>query len=496
MGLGKRQGIALAMGLTLFFAGWSLKQSNPGLDIGFFPSFTNSTTGELMFWLVVTLMLTPAGALLGYAFAPRLEAPLTALWQRIEQMDLKEKRVGLALVFIVGFSLARATHLLVLQEFPFTDDEWAARFGGQILATGHATMPLPHGYRAMPDLYLFVRSGTVTSFDWLGAQATWAFSFLTGTGAAIFHFFAALGALGVTVVIGKRLSSAWALVAAGLFLFSPMGFLLSASTHTHLQSRGLIAVVLGLLLIAEESKRFGWWAAVGLCTGLSVASRPLETAFSLAPMFLDLIWRARSDRDLRRAIPPFLLGLAVPMVFFCLHMQAVTGSPFLPARFAKNEIVPFGGARTRPPLASFTSLTVFWQRFGQNCSYNFFSLIIFAGGALGAAFAFLGVFRDRYTKLLGWCVVSSLALALVHDNPGIHSAGPMHYSEALVLLVLVAFAIIGFTYRVQCLMISVEGSSVTALRSKARMELETAQRAIEEAKRSYETKIMKRLSRY
>jgi len=68
--------------------------------------------------------------------------------------------------------------------------------------------------------------------------------------------------------------------------------------------------------------------------------------------------------------------------------------------------------------------------------------------------------------------------------------------SAFVLLGLVALAIIGFTYRVQCLRISVEGSSVTALRSKERIELEAAQRAIEEAKRAYETKIMKHLSRY
>ena len=65
-----------------------------------------------------------------------------------------------------------------------------------------------------------------------------------------------------------------------------------------------------------------------------------------------------------------------------------------------------------------------------------------------------------------------------------------------MLFILVALSVIGFTYRVQCLLISVEGSSVTALRSKTRIELEAAQRAIEAAKRSYETKIMKRLSRH
>jgi len=88
-----------------------------------------------------------------------------------------------------------------------------------------------------------------------------------------------------------------------------------------------------------------------------------------------------------------------------------------------------------------------------------------------------------------------LAVVSLMGAPGSGTLFPSAGS-AVVLLVLVALAVIGFTYRVQCLLVSVEGSTVTALRSKARLELEAAQRAIEEAKRSYEAKIMKRFSRY
>ena len=108
------------------------------------------------------------------------------------------------------------------------------------------------------------------------------------------------------------------------------------------------------------------------------------------------------------------------------------------------------------------------------------------------------IYEGRPLIVLGVAgLVGLLPLAIVSlmgaPRPGHMFPGT---GSALMLLVLVALAVIGFTYRVQCLLVSVEGSSVTALRSKARIELETAQRAIEEAKRSYETKIMKRLSRY
>jgi hypothetical protein len=108
------------------------------------------------------------------------------------------------------------------------------------------------------------------------------------------------------------------------------------------------------------------------------------------------------------------------------------------------------------------------------------------------------IYEGRPLIVLGVVgLVGLLPLAIV-SLMGASRTGTMFPStgSALVLLALIAMAVIGFTYRVQCLLISVQGSSVTALRSKARIELEVAQRAIEEAKRSYETKIMKHWSRY
>jgi hypothetical protein len=59
---------------------------------------------------------------------------------------------------------------------------------------------------------------------------------------------------------------------------------------------------------------------------------------------------------------------------------------------------------------------------------------------------------------------------------------------AVTLLPLIAMGIFGFTYRVNCLFLGIDGSSVAVLKSKDRSQLDVAQRAIEEAKRAYETR--------
>jgi hypothetical protein len=57
---------------------------------------------------------------------------------------------------------------------------------------------------------------------------------------------------------------------------------------------------------------------------------------------------------------------------------------------------------------------------------------------------------------------------------------------AILFIPMIGMAIFGFTYKLKCLFLSVDGSSVAVLKSKDRFELEAAQGAIESAKRAYE----------
>jgi len=63
---------------------------------------------------------------------------------------------------------------------------------------------------------------------------------------------------------------------------------------------------------------------------------------------------------------------------------------------------------------------------------------------------------------------------------------------ALSLLILILMAIAGFGYKVHCLYIHAGGRAIAALRSPRRLELETAQRAIAEARLRFEAANLRR----
>jgi hypothetical protein len=57
----------------------------------------------------------------------------------------------------------------------------------------------------------------------------------------------------------------------------------------------------------------------------------------------------------------------------------------------------------------------------------------------------------------------------------------------IMLLPLLTMIAVGIVYKVQCLIVGIQGQSVSVLKSKNLLDLESAQRAIEDAKRAYET---------
>jgi hypothetical protein len=81
-----------------------------------------------------------------------------------------------------------------------------------------------------------------------------------------------------------------------------------------------------------------------------------------------------------------------------------------------------------------------WNRFGANTSYNLFMLSIWFLGPLGLLLVAAGATVDSFTRRLGLGVVAVLGLGLLHDDHGIHSVGPIHYSECVVPLVFLSVA--------------------------------------------------------
>ncbi len=81
-----------------------------------------------------------------------------------------------------------------------------------------------------------------------------------------------------------------------------------------------------------------------------------------------------------------------------------------------------------------------FTRLAFNFGHNFLLLLIMALGPAGALFVGLGLSRRGPVTVLMAGVALQLGLTLLHDDTGIHTVGPIHFSEALPSLVLLATA--------------------------------------------------------
>ena len=413
-------------GYFLLLAFFGLAASSVGLTITFRNPQTMSSPGELNLWLGHAFLLFPASLLIGYGFGPQLGEAIWRVVRSVREMSPRQRAWGVVALTVFTVAVARLGHYLILLDLPITDDEYAVDFGGRILATGHvmADVALPRG--ALPDLFLYVRNGAVGSFDWVGGQVVAAVAHRTGLGALVWALVAAVPVPVLAILMGRRLGPPWGLAAAALFLASPMALVFSMTTHAQLASRALIALMLLAFWVADREGGLRRWTLTGGLLGLAFLCRPLEVVFFSAPLVAWIVIQSvRRVPSYKAAIPGVVLGGAVFVALFFWHSYAMTGNPLLPARFANPQNLDVQS----PPL---------WTRFGENVVYNTFMLAIWFLGPLGLFLVTAGVLADRFTRLLGACIVADLCLAFFHDNPGLHIVGPIHYSECAVPLTILA----------------------------------------------------------
>jgi hypothetical protein len=208
------------------------------------------------------------------------------------------------------------------------------------------------------------------------------------------------------------------------FACSPMALMLSFTTHAHLASRALLALAIVGYWLATQRGTLGAWSLAGFAFGLAFLCRPFEIAFFSAPMLVWAVVQSILSRfPYSRALPGLLLGALLPIFLMLAHAYAVTGHPLLPPRLTETHDV---------------QAVTLWVRFGSNLAYNLLMLAVWFLGPLGLILVSAGVLTDTFTRLLGLGVVTDLLLALFHTNLGIHTVGPIHYSECAVPLTVIA----------------------------------------------------------
>jgi hypothetical protein len=422
----------LAIAFLLWVAAIGLNETTDGLLIRFGGGFTQQSPGELRFWLASILLIFPAGGLLGWVFHERIGTLINKISSAFEAAAVKERKTVFILVFLASLASAMMGNRILLFGLPVTDDELGSIFGAKIWLQGHLMMPQPEPFGAFKHQFMYLRDGWIANMDWPGNLAAWAIDHLLGLQGAVFSIATAITCVSIAAVVAARLSMKWAIAAVFLFWLSPMASALSFTTHQHQLSRAAFSVFIACLWFAKERDSKILWILAGLSAGLMAMFRPMEAFFLTLPIGILLAWvawKGRMKSIHSRSIFFVLMGAAPFVLLFLAYNHSVTGYAWLPPRFAIPE--------SAEGLSSVLSFEKIWHRFGTNTGYNFFLLVFWSLGPLTLPLLFLGASRDWLTRVLCWSLLSDLALGLLHDIPGIHIVGPIHYSECVVPILLV-----------------------------------------------------------
>ena len=401
-------------------------RATAGVALGFM------STLELRYWLAYLTLAMPGFALLAYGLAPLLRPRLAALWARYDALSPRGWWIRGAIFAALVLAIAVIGRRLFLLGLPITDDEYAVAFGARIVAHGHLTTPILQPDGAFTQLFTYRHAGMVTSQDYPGAVLFAAAAIVTHLGSLLYALAAAATAVFVVASAGVVAGGRGRLLAAALWLVSPMAEALAMTTHAQLVSRCFIAgaIYFYLRFVVDRDARLRIGVGLGLCGGLAFLTRSAETAAYLLPVLVHLaivVWR---DRAARRALLAAAAVAAAALVVYAWYNAGTTGTFYLPARFGpgKYQVSNFPG---HGPL----------YRLGSNAAANWMQLAIMALGPIGALLAGYGVRRSApWTVTLAASIGVAFALALAHDDAGIHSVGPIHYSEALPAVILLAVA--------------------------------------------------------
>lgn len=430
--------VSYGIAAIVFYLGFfAMGESASGTRVRFSPPWSRIEAGEFNFWMAAIYFLLPAGIFAGLALQRWTAPALLRVAESVDRMDSKRWSAVLALIALGTLVLFWSMHELVLLGTPITDDEYSARFGGQVLAMGQVWAPMPAMQEFFPHLFILARDGAWSVLDFTGVQLAWAFSELTGSGGWIFHLAAMLPVPALIYTVSKCYGRAWGLWAGAFFVFSPMALTLSYTTHAHLLSRGFLAVAMACFYLPWSSQNWLHRSVGAIALALALISRPFEVTALMAPLaLLVCLPAAFEDRAASRSFVAIVLGAFLGLAIMGLHNHALSGNVLISSRFMENDFPHPYGFHFKPPFAFWR----WWERFGANLSYNGMMLGIWFLGLPGMLLAALGLTVSRKTIALGVGVLLVLGLALLHDDHGIHAVGPIHYSECVIPLTLLAVA--------------------------------------------------------
>ena len=324
--------------------------------------FTFISSDELRFWLAHWVVALPGLILMGVGLVEHLAPPARRMAARLRKMPERSWNLLALGYFVLLAALAVLGRSFFLLDLPITDDESLVMFGARMILEGDWSVPILQPDGAFTQAFTYRHEGMVSALEYPGSLLFRALSLASGLGSALYALIAAAGGLAVAATAGRLWGRNGALIAAGLWLCSPMALTLAMTTHSHLVSRSLLAIALWLYVrlagdalhssspsrSAPSGSPVRDGALLALAAGFAFLSRSLEAACILLPVIIHLLAAARRDRRIRRAV---FAGAAVSLAVFAFYGWynfKTTGVSWQQARFGNGayEATPIVTARS------------------------------------------------------------------------------------------------------------------------------------------------------
>ncbi|MHA7633278.1 ArnT family glycosyltransferase [Corallococcus sp. M7] len=409
------------------------------LDLG---SIDLPTPRYLLLAAMMGFLGVPVVVCLALAGGRGLRAETLQRW-RSAWRDYPDRR-GLVLLGLMGVLIPLAIQSLLLGHAPLTDDEASYQFAARLLASFRLWVPSPP-LKLFFDNGFLVNDGKLYSQYFLGWPFLLAFGMKAGVPWLINPLLAGATTVAVFLVAREWFGSAWARVAGLLCLVSP---LLMTGAATMMSHTAVLFALAWLLYCVQRSRAgAGALASAGVAFFFCLAfwTRP-ATAVGLGTPLL-VWWALGLWRGERRGVPARVgafLVVAVPLAALFLAANAAqTGSPWMTGYHAGLYYAranAFRFATFAPESASGEGFWYFfvdrspWLAVGRGVMALFRLNVDGFGWPLGLGLACLA--RGQNAR---WMAASMAGLWVVHipvADAGIDSFGPVHYSEAMLPLVL------------------------------------------------------------
>jgi hypothetical protein len=391
--------------------------------------------GETAFLVNYLLLGTAAVGCLGLAAARAWGPGLVALFDRLGGLS---PRAGVAVAAVAVAALAAlitATRLSLYRDSAITDDENVYAFMARVFAQGRlwvASPPPP--LRRFFDNQFIVNDGKWYGMFFPGHGALLAL----GEAVGAMRWVPTLSAL-ATALLGWRIAVRLfgpraGILALGLLPLSPYVVASSATLLAHSTAALFLALfAYGCLRTREPRASPLWWLLAGLALGWAGHTRPLAAAAFGVPWLAWLALGLRRDPSPRRLLGAALLGLAGVLAVggFLAYNLALSGDPFSTGYHTYSRLYRFpvaiGALQAPMPLPVVYEVTYTLERL------NFWLF----GWPL--SLGLLPFFRRTAESLtLGAAALAVILAYGLSTLPTINAAGPAHYAELAVFLVVLS----------------------------------------------------------